>query len=240
VVASSLLAVCNDGSYDVLALPDGTHYSGPTSTGFNPCQCSTVSYSLMSACGLCQNRTIAMWSSWSLNCPTVYVDSFPEPIPSGVSVPGWAYLDVELHDVFNQSLAMQNANITESTAVPQPTSTPSTTSSTTSATSTSSQTSPTAAPASNGSSPLPDLSHSNAVGGGAVGGIFGAVVIGGLLFWCLRRRRRVTPSDLNVPAHTPVVTEQKDTSHHLISALPSITVSELDANASENAIRSVV
>ncbi|KAF8201562.1 hypothetical protein BJ912DRAFT_506116 [Pholiota molesta] len=95
-VASSLLAVCNGGPFPVAALPDNTHYLGPTLQNANPCQCNTVTYSLMSACGACQGRTYLSWSVWSANCAMVYTDTYPEPIPSGVSVPGWAYLDVEV------------------------------------------------------------------------------------------------------------------------------------------------
>ncbi|KAF8892476.1 hypothetical protein BD779DRAFT_1188543 [Infundibulicybe gibba] len=88
-VASSLLAVCNNGSYNVAALPDQTHYLGPDLSDANPCQCNTVVYSLMSAC--------------------VSVNSYPLPIPSGTYVPGWAYFDVEANDAFDISQAKDNA-----------------------------------------------------------------------------------------------------------------------------------
>ncbi|KAF8798152.1 hypothetical protein BYT27DRAFT_7227800 [Phlegmacium glaucopus] len=109
-VASSLLAVCNNGPFPVSALPSTSHYAGPSLQGANPCQCNTVTYSLMSACGACQGQTYLSWSVWSANCLTVHLSSFPEPIPSGVFVPGWAYLDVQADDNFDQSLARQNAS----------------------------------------------------------------------------------------------------------------------------------
>ncbi|KAF9053890.1 hypothetical protein BDZ89DRAFT_297997 [Hymenopellis radicata] len=59
-VASSLLGVCEGGSYEVQALPEGTHYVGPTISSANACQCSTVTYSLLSACAECQNRTVTL------------------------------------------------------------------------------------------------------------------------------------------------------------------------------------
>ncbi|KAF8969855.1 hypothetical protein BDZ97DRAFT_1754280 [Flammula alnicola] len=127
-IASSLLAVCNNGSFPVDALPDSSHYLGPSLQNANACQCNTVTYSLMSACGACQGQIYLpqphyfSWSVWSANCAMVYVDTYPEPIPSGVSVPGWAYLDVEANDDFDQTNAKNHANLTESTAIPSSTS----------------------------------------------------------------------------------------------------------------------
>ncbi|KAJ7271976.1 hypothetical protein B0H12DRAFT_673259 [Mycena haematopus] len=117
-VASSLLAVCT-GSYEVYALPINFHYDGPDMQDANPCQCNTVVYSLLAECGLCQERTITMWSLWETNCASVSISSFPMPLPAGLHVPGWAYLDVETSDSFNETLAFANSNITESTAIPQ-------------------------------------------------------------------------------------------------------------------------
>ena len=82
VVASEMAAVCNGGrtfnfhhwdflnltwfsstclEYFVIALPVDSHYTGPNSTVVNPCQCSSVFYSLLSACADCQNRTFVEW-----------------------------------------------------------------------------------------------------------------------------------------------------------------------------------
>ncbi|TFK30078.1 hypothetical protein FA15DRAFT_197104 [Coprinopsis marcescibilis] len=71
-VAASLLAVCNDGEFEVLPLSLGQHYRGPALVAnANPCICSTVVFSLMTACGLCQGRSVLRWSQWSTNCPRV-------------------------------------------------------------------------------------------------------------------------------------------------------------------------
>ncbi|SJL00491.1 uncharacterized protein ARMOST_03804 [Armillaria ostoyae] len=175
-VASSLLAVCNDGSYTLQSLPDMTHYLGPSVDAANPCQCSTVSYSLISACGACQNRTFAQWSQWRVNCASVDIGGFPEPIPNGTHVPGWAYLDVKTKDTFDINQAKQDANATESTFVPQPTST--TVSSTTST--------PSASPTQESHS-----NHGNVVGGSVAGGVFGLMAVVGLIgIWTYRRRER--------------------------------------------------
>ncbi|KAF8212034.1 hypothetical protein K438DRAFT_1224026 [Mycena galopus ATCC 62051] len=107
-VASSLLAVC-DGVYEVAALPPNFHYEGPDTQDATPCQCNTVVYSLLAECGLCQERTISMWSLWETNCATVSISSFPKPLPAGLHVPGWAYQDVETSDMFNETLAFADA-----------------------------------------------------------------------------------------------------------------------------------
>ncbi|KJA27471.1 hypothetical protein HYPSUDRAFT_937449 [Hypholoma sublateritium FD-334 SS-4] len=107
-VAASLLTVCNGSPFPVLPLPANSEYLGPTLQDANPCQCNTVTYSLMSACGACQGQDYVSWSVWTTNCATVYGNIFPEPIPSGVSVPGWAYLDVEAEGNFDQTNAKNN------------------------------------------------------------------------------------------------------------------------------------
>lgn len=44
--------------FSVGALPPDTHYTGPYADESNECQCSSVTYNTVSACGLCQNATI--------------------------------------------------------------------------------------------------------------------------------------------------------------------------------------
>jgi hypothetical protein len=135
-VASSLLAVCNGGSkvfafvgscalntrdliaFDVAALRDGQHYEGPTLvSNANSCICNTVTYSLMTACGLCQGKSTLRWNEWSKNCPNItfsgyaasntparrmlkterlFTSRFPESLPSGLLVPAWAYQDIRV------------------------------------------------------------------------------------------------------------------------------------------------
>ncbi|KAJ3906828.1 hypothetical protein F5879DRAFT_987005 [Lentinula edodes] len=193
-VASSLLGVCSGGDYKVVALPDtDTEYLGPSIDAANPCQCNTVVYSLMSACALCQNGTIITWSEWITNCAPIYT-TFPKLIPDGLRVPAYAYLDVETQDTFDANAAMQDANATESTALPSTTSTTSSTQSSV----TVSQTSSAPASASSTTSTsesltAPNNPRSNAIGGGVVGGILGLALLL-LLIGCsiaFRRRRRI-------------------------------------------------
>ncbi|KAJ3775388.1 hypothetical protein FB446DRAFT_407418 [Lentinula raphanica] len=190
-VASTLIGVCTGGGYNVVALPNtNSDYLGPTIDAANPCQCNTVVYSLMSACALCQNGSIITWSQWTTNCATIY-DTFPKPIPDGLRVPAYAYLDVETQDIFDETAAMQDANATESTALPS--STTSKISSTQSSSRTSSS-QPSASPTNSASDSLtaPDDPQSNAIGGGVVGGILGLAVLFLLigLIVAFRRRRR--------------------------------------------------
>ncbi|KIM87187.1 hypothetical protein PILCRDRAFT_303122 [Piloderma croceum F 1598] len=105
VVAAYMQGACTNGEYIVQPLAPSYHYIGPTVKQDNPCQCSTVVYSLMSACGMCQNRTIEGWSAWQTNCSVVYTQQFPESIPFGINVPGWAYLDVVTKDTFSAAAA---------------------------------------------------------------------------------------------------------------------------------------
>ncbi|KAJ3874309.1 hypothetical protein F5051DRAFT_97339 [Lentinula edodes] len=196
-VASSLLGVCSGGDYKVVALPDtDTEYLGPSIDAANPCQCNTVVYSLMSACALCQNGTTITWSEWITNCAPIYttIFRFPKPIPDGLRVPAYAYLDVETQDSFDANAAMQDANATESTALPSTTSTTSSTQSSVTVSQTSSAPASASSTASTSESlTAPNDPRSNAIGGGVVGGILGLALLL-LLIGCwiaFRRRRRI-------------------------------------------------
>jgi len=234
VVASSLLAVCA-GAYTVYSLPEQYQYMGPDSTqDANPCWCNTVVYSLLSECGLCQNRTITMWSVWEVNCPSVTIESFPSPLPSGLHVPGWAYLPVKDSDMFNESLAESISNTTkESTAVPEPSST--------TFVSTSTSLAATTTPASSLSSASSSTTQrrTNAVGGGIVGGIGGLTLASIFGLWIYRRRRNAKTKGqmLNSPdmsEHRLPDATLPSQSESSVLPVPSIMVSTLESTASES------
>ncbi|KAF8212032.1 hypothetical protein K438DRAFT_1223974 [Mycena galopus ATCC 62051] len=93
LVAAYLESACQ-GAAEVDSIPVGTHYIGPSGALVSLCSCSTVTYSLISACGGCQNRTFLSWPDWAVNCPQVEVTQFLPTVPAQTVVPSWAYLDV--------------------------------------------------------------------------------------------------------------------------------------------------
>ncbi|KAF8523939.1 hypothetical protein BU17DRAFT_63580 [Hysterangium stoloniferum] len=83
-------------AFHVDTLHPGDQYKGPTANVANLCMCSTVTYSMVSACAVCQDGVVSSWLSWIDSCPpgTVNNQRYPIPLPSGISVPAWAYMDV--------------------------------------------------------------------------------------------------------------------------------------------------
>ncbi|KAJ3991779.1 hypothetical protein F5050DRAFT_1812145 [Lentinula boryana] len=233
-VASSLIGRIAD--YKVVALPNtDSDYLGPSIDAANPCQCNTVVYSLMSACSLCQNGTIITWSEWITNCATIY-DDFPKPIPDGLRVPAYAYLDVEAQDTFDANAAMQDANATESTALPSSTSKISSTQSSITVSQTSSaQVSASTTSSASESLTAPSDPRSNSIGGGVVGGILGLALlllfIGFLITWRRRRRSRTllrvsSDSEQGAPG-SPAFQGTLDISSNNAGSASSVSMSEV-------------
>ncbi|KLO10745.1 hypothetical protein SCHPADRAFT_942607 [Schizopora paradoxa] len=108
LVAAYLNGACHGGQYSMKALKPGDHYIGPTVASLSSCKCSTVTYSMVFACGACQNGKTVNWSAWNVACSNVYVGVFPEDIPVGTSVPAWAYSNVTVTDTFNPQVAIEN------------------------------------------------------------------------------------------------------------------------------------
>jgi len=91
-VAAQLAGVCYNGVYSIPSLPPDEYYDNDPP---DMCTCSTVIYSLASACGACQNTTWFSWNAWTVNCSAVDPPStFSNTIPNGTKVPAWAFLDV--------------------------------------------------------------------------------------------------------------------------------------------------
>ncbi|TFK30081.1 hypothetical protein FA15DRAFT_197163 [Coprinopsis marcescibilis] len=108
-VAGLLAQVCTGVRLILPQLPERNEYYGPNSTNQNSCRCSSVLYSLISACAHCQERNYVEWSKYKENCTaamTPHSGSFPFPLPPGVAVPSWAYQDVEKGDTFDISAAI--------------------------------------------------------------------------------------------------------------------------------------
>ncbi|KAG1754638.1 hypothetical protein EDB19DRAFT_1667459 [Suillus lakei] len=183
-VASFLESVCNGGDFAVYSLPPGTHYAAPTASQANNCQCNTATYSLISACGDCQNATFLTWSQWSYNCSPVYI-GYPYSIPTGTKVPNWAYLNLTT-GTFDAAAAQADGDLPESTATSIQSTGSVTFSSSVSASATGS-----AATGSSTTSPSNSTSsNAGAIAGGVVGGIVGAAAIIGLATWFFVKRRR--------------------------------------------------
>ncbi|KZP19553.1 hypothetical protein FIBSPDRAFT_955430 [Athelia psychrophila] len=111
-ISAFLGAACNHGQWNIQPLPSGFTYSGPEGSTVNPCQCSTVTYAMTSACAACQNGTWLSWSAWSSSCTTVYPSIYTEAINLTTSIPGWAYGDFISPGTFE--VAQASANITAS------------------------------------------------------------------------------------------------------------------------------
>ncbi|KAG1891139.1 hypothetical protein F4604DRAFT_1949432 [Suillus subluteus] len=186
VVSSYLESVCWGGDFTVNALPPDTHYAAPTSAEANPCECSTVTYSLISACGACQNATYLTWSQWNYNCTEVFLQTYPDNIPSGTKVPNWAYLNVTANG-FDPVAAQNNGDTPESTATSVQSTGSVASSSSVSASLTSSSGTATGSSTSSTDS---KSSNAGAIAGGVVGGIVGVAAIIGFATWFFIKRRR--------------------------------------------------
>lgn len=173
LVAAYLQAACNNGNWHVVALPNGSHYTGPQQDETNACQCSTVTFSLISACGLCQNRKVERWSDWSFNCTAIFPQEFTLNIPANTAVPAWAYLDVQPLDQIDLTAAQADTYAPESTGTAAATGTAITT--------------PSGAPFPTGSS---KSSNAGAIAGEVVGGVVGLGLIAGAIIIYFARRRR--------------------------------------------------
>lgn len=193
LVAAYLEGICTGQPFSVNSLPNGTHYLGPNSSNANPCICSTVTYSLVSACGGCQNRTFTNWGNWSLSCTSTEIATFPDAIPSGTDVPVWAYLDVTtfVNETFDPVAAQQSllnspvtSSITSASSITSSLRKSSTVSSVISQPTVSSL-----SPSSTAVNHASSHSNAGAIAGGVVGGlVFLAVAALVALWWFVRRR----------------------------------------------------
>ncbi|KAI0321650.1 hypothetical protein OF83DRAFT_233079 [Amylostereum chailletii] len=119
LVASTLRAVCAKSSFAVDPVPVTGVYAGPSGDDIgNICSCSTVTYSLMSACGACQGGSWGTWKDWSLNCTATLSDGvFPaEFIPSSTKVPHWAFQEVTVSGNWSLETAQGAGDTPENTS----------------------------------------------------------------------------------------------------------------------------
>ncbi|KAH9991386.1 hypothetical protein BJV77DRAFT_539433 [Russula vinacea] len=103
-VAAYMIATCNGGDFTLSPLNEGGEYNANTT--FASCECTTVAYSLLSACGVCQGESWFDWLEWADQCTTTPPPStFPNPVPSRIRVPQWALFDVTLENDWDPSTA---------------------------------------------------------------------------------------------------------------------------------------
>jgi hypothetical protein len=194
-------------------LPD--HHYIPNDA--NPCECSEVVYSFVSACGLCQGRIIINWTNWVAGCSGANgpYKGYPEAIPPNTAFPDWAYIDVSIPNNFSLSAAqaLVGPSYPESTPVSQSLLTGTGAASTSSAspiltsvaggggggggvsTPAFSFSNPTVTgtgsnPSDSGTGSGSSTSNAGAIAGGVVGGLVALGLIAGLIAWLLVRRRR--------------------------------------------------
>ncbi|KAI0332517.1 hypothetical protein GY45DRAFT_1433180 [Cubamyces sp. BRFM 1775] len=204
LVASYLLSPCSTSAASwVYPLTPGYHYNTPTDdpTSATSCRCSTVFYSMISACATCQGLEIDVvpWNMYAQNCSTVYVSKYPDDIPSVISVPAWAYIDITRYGTFSAIAAGEVAaeGAPDSTGLATPTG---------------SSASPTQGSSGSGntntgSSPGKKSTNIGAIVGGAVGGVVGLAAIGLVIFFWVRHKRNAArnaptgPLDLTAGEH---------------------------------------
>ncbi|KAJ7904954.1 hypothetical protein B0H13DRAFT_2334400 [Mycena leptocephala] len=204
LIAAYLASVCDDGLFMVPALVDDLgYYHGPSVAQANACACSSVFYSLLSACTECQSGMVTTWKIFTTNCTTVYSQIFPRNIPFGTAVPHWAYQNVTGDEMFNSTLAQLQLNTPESTETPQATQTD-------------------LPPGLLNTSSSKKLNIKDVVGG-VVGGITMLFVFCVTLFWCIRRRRKAVASSNLVQMPTPYPSTA-EVSHLSTSPRPKLYV----------------
>ncbi|KAG8690187.1 hypothetical protein FRC09_012096 [Ceratobasidium sp. 395] len=213
LASAYLSAQCNDGQWNVPGIGTEGPYQHPTGDGANLCR-----YNLLSACSICQGGPAGNWANWISNCTAgnITVGRYPLPLPAGMAIPSWAYMDFTTRDLFDATAAQQYA--TSGTASPESASVAGQTQPATSAGASSIHASATSVPISTSrptNTPAPSTGGSNNTGkpllsyssreiltcelgaivGGVVGGVLGLAVLA-LIAWLLIRKK-------NQQTHTP-------------------------------------
>ncbi|KAI0046137.1 hypothetical protein FA95DRAFT_1414967 [Auriscalpium vulgare] len=170
-VAAHIEASCQDNHFVIPPILATQHYTGPDpSDSQNICECNTVVYCLISACTGCQGAQWTSWSQWSANCATTLNGTLNQSsIPDGMAIPFWAFQGVAPDETWDNATARGIGGFPEanSTSVPdtsQPTIVPS------------------------------GEINKGALVVGLVGGFLGALLVGSLVWFLLRRRRKARAS----------------------------------------------
>jgi len=115
-VVQDLSTTCEPNGFTLQPLTSGS-YPGPSVGQTNNCHCSSIFYSLISACGACQDGNWITWQQYLQNCTgPIFLTVYSGKIPPDTSVPHWAYLNVTAtNNTFDPSVASR-AGGRESTA----------------------------------------------------------------------------------------------------------------------------
>ncbi|KAI0297409.1 hypothetical protein BC826DRAFT_165718 [Russula brevipes] len=86
----------------------------PSMTELELCKCTTVMYSLLSACSGCSSEDWPTWVSWSSSCATVPPASwFPKPVPGQTRLPQWSLNDITHQEKWNATRAKEIGGLPE-------------------------------------------------------------------------------------------------------------------------------
>lgn len=100
--------MCTADKNWVVTPPKNATYDPPSRDIASACQCNTVAYNLMEACGYCQGVQIGDWKSWITNCPEAYVGKEYKPaVPSETVIPPWAREDSRQAGSWDPAVAVQ-------------------------------------------------------------------------------------------------------------------------------------
>ncbi|KAG8932158.1 hypothetical protein FRC02_001575 [Tulasnella sp. 418] len=192
------------------------------------CQCSSVTYQLISACAACQDETWIPWSRWRFNCTDLNtsVGYWPLDLPPGTSVPAWAYMDPRSGDTFNVTVARTLIDVPESTYIGYPTApisiVPSTTSQRPFVSTFTLLPSSSASPSGGGGS-----SNTGPIVGGVVGGVAVIAFVVGLFVYLWKKRHEgpvISPVSPIRPHDGRIDMAESESNHTRIQFYPQITV----------------
>ncbi|KIK98729.1 hypothetical protein PAXRUDRAFT_133604 [Paxillus rubicundulus Ve08.2h10] len=117
IVAPYLESQCFTNGLCRLNPQAGQYYEAPSGAYANPCECNTVAYSLVSACGACQGAIYLTWPARTVNCNATADSQFsglPQAPPLGTAAPPWAFLGLGIDDTWNGEASYINATASQS------------------------------------------------------------------------------------------------------------------------------
>ncbi|KAG8928505.1 hypothetical protein FRC02_006834 [Tulasnella sp. 418] len=94
-VAAYLSSQCTGRPWNVPPLHGDLSYNPPSASTVSECRCSSVDYSLIQACSVCQGGTIDTWANWIFYCPKTMTTTgkYPRSEPPGTRIPAWSLTD---------------------------------------------------------------------------------------------------------------------------------------------------